>query len=193
MPAEELVRDVMAREVVTVPHWTSVREFIELSEEEGISGAPVVDADDWVVGVVSVTDVIRALRGAVREKLEDEEAGDAPPGAEEAGRREEPVSAFFRSPSGDLPRGRLGIRSGALGDHAIPGTVGEIMTRATVSVDGDSGVTAAAGFLTRADVHRALVFEGGRLAGIITINDLLAAFLRATDHSSAPEPGIEER
>lgn len=153
MPVEELVRDVMSRDVVTVSRRTPVRDFLELAERAGISGAPVVDAEDRVVGVVSVTDVLRAVGGTI-------------------------------------PGGRLGARPGAIAAASVPDTVGEIMTRATVSVDGGSGLSAAAAFLVRADVHRALVFEEGRLTGIVTTNDLLAALLRASDRSDAPDPDV---
>ena len=55
-------------------------------------------------------------------------------------------------------------------------TVGDIMTRGTVSVRPGTTVPAVARFLVRARLHRALVMEDGRLLGIVTALFVLLAF-----------------
>src|SRR5688572_24908905 len=50
-------RDVMNREVLTVRVDLSVRELAAFLTENQISGAPVVDREGRLVGVVSLTDV----------------------------------------------------------------------------------------------------------------------------------------
>jgi CBS domain-containing protein len=52
------VEDVMTREVVTVPPGASLKEAARLLVEHRISGLPVVDNQDHVLGVVSEADVI---------------------------------------------------------------------------------------------------------------------------------------
>ncbi len=55
-----IVADVMTQVVVTVAPDTTVRELSKLLLDRGISGAPVVDQDGTVLGVVSTTDLLRA-------------------------------------------------------------------------------------------------------------------------------------
>lgn len=157
-PTRVTVREVMKSDVVTVRPDTPVSELVALLEEERISGVPVVDADGVCVGVVSATDVNRAALGEERRASEGKgEAGTGP---------------YFRLPDGpgrltpalpaDLPRTRLGARA-----------VREIMTPATFSVRPEATLPELARFLVRSGIHRALVYEGQRLAGIVTAMDVL--------------------
>lgn len=164
------VEDVMKTEVITVRPDLSVAELVELLEEERITGAPVVDADGVVVGVVSGTDVARAALEEARERSGESEAGTAEPVRPEG----QAAGAYFRQPDGlategvswalpaRLPKTRLGARA-----------VREIMTPATFSVRPEATLPELAGFLIRAGVHRALVLEGSRLAGLVTSMDVL--------------------
>ncbi len=52
------VSDIMNTDVITVTPETSVRELADLLARYKISGVPVVDTDDRVVGMVSEADVI---------------------------------------------------------------------------------------------------------------------------------------
>ena len=52
------VADLMHRDVVTVSESTTVRELVRLLRRHGISGAPVLDRADRVVGMVSETDLM---------------------------------------------------------------------------------------------------------------------------------------
>ena len=54
---QPLVRDVMTREVVTMPAHASVAEIAAVLRERRISGVPIVDPFDVVVGVVSWKDL----------------------------------------------------------------------------------------------------------------------------------------
>lgn len=51
--------DVMIKDVVTVTDSTPLKELATLFKERRITGAPVVDANGDLVGVISETDVIR--------------------------------------------------------------------------------------------------------------------------------------
>lgn len=55
-----VIAEVMGTDLVTVPSSLSIVELDQLLMNHGISGAPVFD-DGSVVGMVSKTDVIRAL------------------------------------------------------------------------------------------------------------------------------------
>ncbi len=51
--------DVMIKDVVTVPESMPLKEVTQLFREKRITGAPVVNAANELVGVISETDVIR--------------------------------------------------------------------------------------------------------------------------------------
>jgi CBS domain-containing protein len=59
LKAELKASDVMTPEPVCVEPSTTIRTLGRVFEENGISGAPVVDADGRVIGVVTKTDLIR--------------------------------------------------------------------------------------------------------------------------------------
>jgi CBS domain-containing protein len=59
--------DIMTPDVITASPLMSVREFATLLSERGISGAPVVDTDGILVGIVSEGDLLhRAETGTER-------------------------------------------------------------------------------------------------------------------------------
>lgn len=51
--------DVMIRDVVTVSETTSLKEVARIFGEKKITGAPVVNGNGELVGVISETDIIR--------------------------------------------------------------------------------------------------------------------------------------
>ncbi|MFJ3224718.1 CBS domain-containing protein [Streptomyces sp. NPDC086783] len=53
------VGEVMTRDVVEARRDTSFKDVVRLLERHRISGLPVVDHDDKVVGVISGTDLVR--------------------------------------------------------------------------------------------------------------------------------------
>ena len=55
------VSDVMTVDVASVPEKATFREIVERIEERGVSGLPVVDATDRVVGVVSEADLLAKI------------------------------------------------------------------------------------------------------------------------------------
>ncbi|HKJ59974.1 MAG TPA: IMP dehydrogenase, partial [Halobacteriales archaeon] len=72
--ADELV--IGREDVVTADPNQTVREVDEMMERAGVSGAPVVDDDDRVLGIISGTDIRPFLqvrdRDEVREAMTDE-------------------------------------------------------------------------------------------------------------------------
>ncbi|EMA44696.1 IMP dehydrogenase [Halococcus saccharolyticus] len=68
--------DLIIREVVTASPDQTVRAVDEMMDEEGVSGAPVVDDDGEVLGIISGTDIRPYLevgdRDEVREAMTDE-------------------------------------------------------------------------------------------------------------------------
>lgn len=56
------VRDVMTSKVKTVCYSDSVRHFLDMLEEHGISGMPVLDSDGRILGVATMTDVGKGVQ-----------------------------------------------------------------------------------------------------------------------------------
>ena len=162
---DKTVRDIMETDVVTVRPDLPIKRLMEVLEENQITGAPVVDDEENVVGVVSTTDVMRRA-------AEEEEESDVRTGAGEEGE-----SGYFYAggrggflpalPPG-LPKTRLGTRP-----------VRDVMTRATFSVRPDATLPEAARFLHQARIHRALVFDGSRLLGLVTTMGIVGALAEA--------------
>ena len=55
------VKDIMTRDVITVPPDYTVEETAQVLQQNRISGAPVVDADGQLVGTITQTDLFRVL------------------------------------------------------------------------------------------------------------------------------------
>jgi CBS domain-containing protein len=161
------VRDIMQTDVISVRKGTSVQELVQILDEEGISGVPVLDAGGSVLGVVSRTDVVRLaarepeipLAEAFWEGIGRESEDDTDP------------DSYFMAPESSvmLVPGGAGLSSLAFDEI----TVDEIMTPVAFSVDPEMAVRELAEFLVHGRIHRALVLEEGRLIGIVTAFDLL--------------------
>ena len=56
-----MVKDIMTTDVITISPETSLKEVGTILKEKRISGLPVVDSDGTVVGIVTMTDLLRVL------------------------------------------------------------------------------------------------------------------------------------
>jgi CBS domain-containing protein len=147
-----LARDVMNERVLTVPADWTARELAEFLTDNEISGAPVVDEEGHVVGVVSLSDLARS---------EIEEGRLIPD-------RSSP-DYWVRSFDDEIAAEDLqGLRV----EHEGP-TVREIMNPAVFSVDEDTPVSEVARSMIHSRIHRVLVTRGRKIVGIISTTDLL--------------------
>lgn len=139
-------RDIMTRDPITVFMSDSIAEVAQLLESNQISGVPVLDVHDRVVGIVSKTDILRrALEGPL----------GARPGT------------YF-----ELIAGGLGEHTDL--DEEELGSVGEFMSTDLVSVTPDATVREVARKMIKESVHRVVVLDGDKRAvGIITTFDVL--------------------
>jgi CBS domain-containing protein len=173
----------MQTDVVTVTRGTTVGQLMRILSRHDIGGVPVVDDRGSVLGVVSASDVMALAEwpevgalasqpapGAMPEGKKEEE-GEV--GTEDGGATPGPAG-FFTTPDGPLwhfPLAELPLMSARLETIAVE----EIMTPATFRVRPDATVPELARMLVRAGIHRALVFEGSVLKGIVTGTDVLLA------------------
>jgi CBS domain-containing protein len=154
--------------VLTVRAGMTVRELAHFLMENEISGAPVVDEDGKLVGVVSVTDVSIALAEDGEESEEGEEGEeDADDDEEDEGDRT--ASDFFRYEWGEgLSREK--IEDLQLEDEL---EVREIMTPEVHTVPEETPIPEVAELMIRSHVHRLLVTREDKVVGILSTSDLL--------------------
>lgn len=57
-----LIKEIMTKEVVTVEPETSLKDLVEVFKKNRFRGVPVVTQKGLLVGVITLTDVLRLLR-----------------------------------------------------------------------------------------------------------------------------------
>ena len=173
------LREIMTREVVTIPPELSVRAAMDVLAEHHIGGAPVVVGDD-VIGVISATDLLdlaRSLPGVPTERPVQEEPGMWEP-AEEVAEGGEPPSAYFSEmwpDAGAELEERFAETKTPEWDPLEEHIVSEAMSRRVYSLPPSATVTAAADAMRRLGIHRVLVTQAGRLLGVVTAHDVARA------------------
>jgi len=145
------VRDVMTTKVITVRPDTPVSEIARLLVENRISGVPVIDEENRVLGIVSEGDLIR--------RLEDTDDG----------RRRSWWLELLASPERRAEQyvkahGRLAR---------------DIMTDIVTVIDEGATLAEAARLLEEKQVKRLPVVRDGKLVGIVSRADLLRALALA--------------
>ena len=179
----DTVRDIMRTELVTVGPEMSIHDLAKLLANEQISGAPVVDVDGEVLGVVSMSDLIRlaAVEADVRvapRPLVAEECSWEEPQEDEDEEQEDVVDYFQHVHAPPVSPGAVGVW--ATGSDLDQYDVREIMTPANFHIHPDSDLRELATFLLRGRIHRALVMEDDRLVGIVTTVDLIRTMAEPT-------------
>ncbi|MFJ1608613.1 CBS domain-containing protein [Streptomyces sp. NPDC088253] len=151
---QDKVGSVMATEVVRALPSAPFKEVAGLLAEHGISGVPVVDEDETVIGVISETDLV------VRQAETTDRSG-----AKHRFRPAEPTRGARRQATKAQAR-----------------TAGQLMSVPPLTVRADNTVAEAARAMTQNRVERLpVVDENGRLVGIVTRRDLIQVFLRPDD------------
>jgi CBS domain-containing protein len=147
-----IARNIMETQVIKLSPEEPLLTAHRLFFEEGIHGAPVVDDDGCVLGMVTSTDLIRGV-------LEEHDTGRADP----VYLRE--MLEFSGPDWGNSPSD--------FQDRLRELTVGDCMTESVVTVEADSGIPEIARAMREHQVHRVLVVEQGELCGIISSFDLI--------------------
>lgn len=145
------VGSVMTTEVVRAEYGTPFKKVARLLGDHRISGLPVVDDDEKVIGVISETDLM----------IRQAEVADP----------FEPKKRFR------LDRLTRAGRERAVKARAR--TAGQLMTEPPVTVHADDTIVEAARTMAQHHIERLPVLdEEQRLVGIVTRRDLLQVFLR---------------
>ncbi len=142
------VRDIMQPDVLCVPETMTVRDLWQELEANEITGAPVLDSRDYLVGVVSVTDIARSLVGDRAEQIRPDFYGPVA------------LDALIAYP--DQIEQTLLVK--------------DIMNRQIHKLTNQSSVEEALDLMLDEDIHRVIVTHRGHVIGILTSGDLLRAF-----------------
>jgi predicted transcriptional regulator len=144
------VKEVMNPDVMTVADDMTTDALARYLVEREISGAPVVDSQGRLVGVVSMTDIGRNL---------------AEPADPESSRG----SDFYRDDAAEITLEDLGQRY--VEERAV--TVRDVMTPVVHQVPVTATVAEAARLMVDQHIHRLVVTQGNEPVGIISSLDLL--------------------
>lgn len=172
-----VVRDIMSQDVVTLSPEMTLRDAIELLDQQQIGGAPVV-ASGAVIGVMSASDVLAfetATPGVPTAHPEQPEQGEleTPEDWEEGA---EAPSAYFNQlweDAGADVAERIHESEGPEWDVLAEHTVGEAMTAGVRCVQADASLADAATYMLDQKIHRALVLDREEFAGIVTTTDFM--------------------
>ncbi|MFM0055306.1 CBS domain-containing protein [Paraburkholderia phytofirmans] len=148
--------DVMTSNVISVTPEMTVREVARIFVDNGISGAPVVDADGHVVGMISEGDLLRRT---------------------EIGTDERTRTSWldFWSASQEA---RDYIKT-----HAVK--VRDVMTADVVTVQPETQLGEVAGILETRRIKRVPVTNAGRLVGIVSRANLVQALASIPDEPAS--------
>jgi len=146
-------RDIMNQDVLSVGMDWSVDQLAEFLVENSISGAPVISEDGRLVGVVSMTDIVRYRSMPATEDRDDE------------------THEYYIHTS-ELNYSNQEIQSFHFNTESLV-SVRDIMTPRTFNVSEDTKISEVADTMIRGNIHRVLVTRDDTLVGIVTTMDLL--------------------
>jgi len=139
-------RDIMSRNVLSVRPDTPLHEVASTMARRGISGVPVLDDDNRVVGVISEKDFLHRMGGTGRKG--------------------------FMAVIAQCLRERGCVAAPIKAKQAS-----DIMSAPAVTVPEDATLMEIADLLAARNINRVPVVDaGGRLAGIVSRQDVVAGF-----------------
>jgi CBS domain-containing protein len=152
MPRDTPVAQYMTTDVLRFTPGDNVQEAMQALVDRGIDGAPVVDADGVVVGMLTTGDLI------VQES-----------------QLHFPTVLNFLGATLERPSAKRQFDEDIR--RALGATVGEVMSAEPRTIGEDETLEAAATVMHDHDVSRLPVVRGGMLVGIIARSDIVRAIV----------------
>ena len=154
--AQFKVRDIMTTEVVTLSPKDTIRDATKRLAVENITGAPVVDEEYRLVGVVSGNDILDLLV-KYDKKYKLSEIGN--------------LSAYFDGKF-DEPKLKAAV------EEFASTKVSDIMVRTVLTTSPDSSILDLLNSMINMDISRVPVLEKGVLIGIVSRSDIMFAIYK---------------
>lgn len=158
------VADVMTRDVITIAPDTTVEAVAKLLYEKQISGVPVVDEQNRVLGILSEGDLMAHTAAIGSGK---------------------PRSWWLRFFSDTASRAQEYLKT-----HGR--TAFDVMSRSPMTVAPDASLAEVAGLLEKHRIKRLPVVDGGKLVGIVSRANLLRGLATAEPPTAATEASDRE-
>jgi CBS-domain-containing membrane protein len=165
--------DVMTTNVITVGPDTSVQEIAKVLSERGISGVPVVDPDQRLLGIVSEGDLLHRVETGTERRVQ---------------RRRR--SWWLDTVGSDEELARDYVKS-----HGR--TAKDVMTREVITATDSTELADIANLLETKRIKRVPVIRDGKLVGIVSranlVRALAAAGSRLTADTATDDSTIRQR
>lgn len=143
------VRDVMTRDVLAVSKFDNIDRAVKTLAEKNVSGLPVVDRENKVVGIISEADIVSMVAAVGKVKRRK-------------GFRLADIWTFLFGEH--VPDRKMG--------HIV----GDVMTSPAVTIDPDAEVSEAVRVMDQHRIRRLAVVDGNhRLIGLISRSDIVRA------------------
>lgn len=145
-----LAKDIMTKDVISVKSQDLVEDVIKILMEKNISGVPVVDDEEHVIGIVTEGDLIYRSK-----KLR--------------------IPTFF-----SILDGYVFLESTKTIEKQLKKMVGyrveDVMTTDVITVEDDQTVEEVATIMTKEKINRVPVIKDNRLVGIISRRDIIRSY-----------------
>lgn len=142
------IKDVMIKKVITVKSGQSLAEVARVLVKNNISGAPVVDKNGRLMGMLSEKDLFYALYPDVKDILRD-------------------IKLW-------LGKEKIKYRVAAKRRLLVDG----LMTKKVISVSEDEEILGAGSLMLRYKIHRLPVVKNKKLVGIVSRRDIFRNLLK---------------
>ncbi len=139
-------KDIMTEDVITVNPSMTIEEFARILMKNQISGAPVVDEDGSLIGIVTENDLITQNK-----RLH--------------------IPTILRLFDAFIPLGTSRLEREIKKITAT--TVGEICTKKVITVDPETPLEEIATIMTEKKIHLIPVIKEGKIVGIIGKKDII--------------------
>jgi len=143
------VKDIMSKKIITVPLHSTLLKAAKILANHDISGAPVVNEDGDLLGLLSEKDIFKALYPSHAE--------------------------FYESPGVWIDLDSLEERTKDAADKPV----GDIMSKEVVTVNMETSLMQVGSIMLVRGIHRVIVVDqNNRIAGIVTRRDIYRNILK---------------
>ncbi len=157
------IREIMNRKVILLRPDRTIKEAYEIFVKNGISGAPVVDEENKLLGILTTKDIL----AVIKEKMES------------IGLYIFPTPFDFM----DIIPVEVPHENRELFEEISHIRVEEIMERRVHTVEPDMDIYDALNLLVKKEISRLPVVKNGKVVGIVTRSDILRALAESDEIS----------